>query len=57
MSEVLGIVAVAVLFAVFGLLRGRAQDGAHGCGSCSGEDDPETCHACRHGQDGMAVRR
>lgn len=55
MTELLAIVGVAVLFAVFGLLRGQVEEETHGCGSCSGNDSPGQCHACDHEKDGMAV--
>jgi hypothetical protein len=45
MSELFGIAALAVLFVVFGLLRGRVQEG-HRCASCPSKDDPAACSAC-----------
>lgn len=45
MTEFIGVIGFAVLFAVFGLLRGRIQE-SHGgeCSSCP--DDRDTCREC-----------
>lgn len=47
MTEFIGVVAAAALFAVFGLLRGRIREESHGCGGCASKDDPNACHACQ----------
>lgn len=45
MIEIFAMVAVAVLFVVFGLLnRGAARTGR--CGGCPGPDNPESCGNC-----------
>ena len=45
LTEVIGILGFAVLFAVFGLLRGRVQE-PKGCSGCDSQDDPNTCDNC-----------
>jgi len=45
MIEILAVLGFAVLFVVFGTLRGRVQQSYH-CDACAGRDDPETCETC-----------
>jgi hypothetical protein len=45
MIEVLAILGFAVLFAVFGALRGRVQE-SHRCDACPGREDPGACGIC-----------
>ena len=45
LTEVIGILGFAVLFAVFGLLRGRVQESKE-CSNCGGQDDPGACDSC-----------
>jgi hypothetical protein len=56
MTGLIGIAGAAVLFAVFGLLRGRIREETHGCGACPTKDDPEACNVCR-GEIGRTVGR
>jgi hypothetical protein len=45
MTELIGVMGFAILFAVFGLLRGRIQESDRGgCSSCP--DDRDTCREC-----------
>ncbi len=45
MTEILGVLAFGVLFAVFGLFHRRSEDSA-GCGVCPSKDDLAACGAC-----------
>jgi hypothetical protein len=56
MTELIGIVGAAALFAVFGLLRGRIREETHGCGACPSKDDPSACNVCQE-EMGRAVGR
>jgi len=45
MTELIGIIGFAVLFAVSGLLRGRSQT-THRCDCASCQEDPDACGVC-----------
>lgn len=47
MSELIGILAAAALFAGFGLMRKRVQDDSRGCGSCPSREDDGACKTCQ----------
>jgi hypothetical protein len=45
MTELLGIIGVAALFAAFGLLRPRIRE-SHGCDGCPSHEDTTACGTC-----------
>lgn len=46
MSELIGILAAAALFAGFGLMGRRVREDTRGCGACSSREDDDACKTC-----------
>jgi hypothetical protein len=56
MSEVIGVLTAAALFAAFGLLQRRLSPSS-GCHSCGHKDDPAFCESCDTGSKHFGVKQ
>jgi hypothetical protein len=56
MSEVIGVLAAAALFAAFGLIQQRLSPSS-GCHTCGHKNDPASCESCHAGSKHLGVKQ